>query len=82
MTGDFRLATAFRPALGPIKPPIQWVPGGSYLGIKGPGPKANQLPPSSEDVKNDWSYASSSQHLLMAWCLVKHRDNLIFHIYL
>jgi hypothetical protein len=28
--------------------------------------------------KNVWSYTSTTQYAFMAWCLVKHRDNLTF----
>jgi len=27
---------------------------------------------------NAWSYTSTPQYVFMAWCLVKHRDNLTF----
>jgi hypothetical protein len=62
-------------ALGPTQPPIQWVPGALSLGVKRPEREADHLPPSSAEVKNAWSYASTPQYVFMAWCLVKHRDN-------
>jgi hypothetical protein len=37
----FLLATASRPALGPIHPPIQWVPGALSLGVKRPRREAD-----------------------------------------
>jgi hypothetical protein len=33
--------------------------------------------PSSAEVENAWSYTSTPAYV-MAWCLVKHRDNLTF----
>jgi len=33
----FLFATAFRLSLEPTQPPIQWVPGGRFLGVKRPG---------------------------------------------
>jgi hypothetical protein len=35
--GIFLFTTAFRKALGPTQPPIQWVPEALSLGIKRPG---------------------------------------------
>jgi hypothetical protein len=47
----FPFDTAFRPVLGPIQPPIQWVPGSLSLGVKRPGREADYSPPSSAQVK-------------------------------
>jgi hypothetical protein len=41
-----------RPALGPIQPPVQWVPGALSLGVKWPGREADHSPLSSAEVKN------------------------------
>jgi hypothetical protein len=49
--GIFLFAIASRPALGPTRPPIQWVPEALYLGKKRPGPEADHSPPSSAKVK-------------------------------
>jgi hypothetical protein len=38
-------------ALGPIHPPIQWVPGALSLGVKQPVREADHPPPSSAEVK-------------------------------
>jgi hypothetical protein len=54
----FLFTTASIPALGPIHPPIQWVPGASSLGAKRPGREADHSPPSVAEVKNAWIYAS------------------------
>jgi hypothetical protein len=53
------------------------VPGAFSLGVKPPGREADNSPPSSAEVKNAWSYTSTLQYVFMAWCLVKHRDNLL-----
>jgi hypothetical protein len=34
-----------------VLPPIQWVPGAIFLGLKRPGRGADHSPPSSVDVK-------------------------------
>jgi hypothetical protein len=31
--------------------------------------------PASAEIKNVWSYTSTSQYAFMGWYLVKHRDN-------
>jgi hypothetical protein len=60
-----KLTAVPRTALEPTQPPIQWVPGALSLS-------------SSAEVKNAWSYTSTPQYILMAWCLVQHRDNFTF----
>jgi hypothetical protein len=66
--GIFLFTTASRTALGPTQPPIQR-----------PGVKltTHHLSPRS---KNAWSCTSTPQYALIAWCLVKHRDNFTFFI--
>jgi hypothetical protein len=49
--GIFLFTTVPRTALGPIQPPIQWVPGALSLGVKRPGREADHSPPSSAEVK-------------------------------
>jgi len=51
-----------------------------YLGtlsprVQRPGREADHSPPSSSKIKKAWRYTSTLQEVLMAWCLVKHRDN-------
>jgi hypothetical protein len=48
-----------KPALGPIQPPIQWVPWALSLEVKQQRREADHSPPSSADVKNDWSFTSN-----------------------
>jgi hypothetical protein len=38
--------------------------------------EADHEPPSSVEVKNAWSYTSTSQHAIMAWCSVKAQGQL------
>jgi hypothetical protein len=78
--GIFFFTTASRTALEPTQPPIQWVQGVLSLGVKRPGREAGHSPPSSAEVKNEWSYTSTPQYVFMAWCLVKHRENLPFYL--
>jgi hypothetical protein len=73
--------TASRMALGPIQPPIQWVPEALSLGVKRPGREADHSPPSIAEVKNARSYTSTPQYVFMAWCLVKHSDNFTFYLF-
>jgi hypothetical protein len=57
--GIFLFTTASRLALGPSLPPIQWVPGAVYLGVKRSGCEADHSPQSSAEVKNEWNYTST-----------------------
>jgi hypothetical protein len=57
--GTFLLTTMSRPALGPIQPPSQWVPGALFLRVKQPGCEADHSPSSSAEVKNAWSDTSA-----------------------
>jgi hypothetical protein len=42
--------------------------GSLSLEIKWPGRESDHSPPSSAEVKNAWSYTSTSQHAIKAWC--------------
>jgi len=53
-----------RPALGPTQPPIRWIPGALYPRIKQPEREADRPPPSSAEIKNAWSYTSTTPTLL------------------
>jgi hypothetical protein len=47
--------------------------------IKRQGHEATHSPPSSADVENTWSYASTLPYVSMKWRLIKHRDILTLH---
>jgi hypothetical protein len=77
--GILLFTTMSRPALGPIQPPIQWVPGALSLGVKWLGCEADHSPPSSAEVKTAWSYTYTPEYAFMVWCSVKkYRDNFTF----
>jgi hypothetical protein len=52
-TFAFLFTTAFRTALGPTQPPIQWIPGALSLGVKRQGREADHSPSSNAEVK-EW----------------------------
>jgi hypothetical protein len=64
---SFLFATASRPTLGPIQPPIQRVPGTLFPEVKRRGREADHSPPSSVEVTNEWSYTSINPYVFMAW---------------
>jgi len=64
----FLFTTATGPALGFTQPHIQWIAGALSLGVKLQMREADHSPPPSAEVKNEWSYASTPQYALMAWC--------------
>jgi hypothetical protein len=57
--GIFLFTTASRQALGPIQPPIRWVPGALSLGLKRLGREGDHSLLSSAVANNAWSYTSS-----------------------
>jgi hypothetical protein len=71
-----------RTALGPIQPPVQWIPGALSLGVKRPGREADHSPPYSSDVKNAWSIHPLPQYASMLWCSVKNKAQGQLYIYL
>jgi hypothetical protein len=63
-----------KPALRPIILPIQWVPG-----IKRLRREADHSLPSSTEVKDGTAiHPLPYIYVLMAWCLIKNRDNFTF----
>jgi hypothetical protein len=62
-------------ALGPIQTLIHWVAGALSLGVKRLGSEADRSPPSSAEIKNAWSYTSTSPIRLHG---VVQRDNFTF----
>jgi hypothetical protein len=65
----FLFATASIPAMRPSQPPIEWVPGAFYPGVKRPWCEADHSLSYSTKFKNAWSYTSSPKYVSMAWCL-------------
>jgi hypothetical protein len=84
---SFLIVTASKPALGPTKPPIQWVLRSRSPGIKRTGREANHSPPPSAELRmrgliqplpytSLWIGASLSiDYVCMVWYFVEHRDN-------
>jgi hypothetical protein len=58
--GMFLFFTAFSPALGPTKPPIQWVPGALSPELKRPGREADHSHLFSAEIKIAWRYTSTT----------------------
>jgi hypothetical protein len=75
--GIFLFTTVSRPALGPIRPPIQWVPRAPSLGVKRPGREADHSPTSSAEVKNSWSYTSTPPIHLHGMVLIKKQKKYV-----
>jgi len=74
----FLFATASRLAVRLTQPPIKWVPGPLSSGIKWPGLKMTTHFYLALTLRMcGRSYISTPSYILMAWCLVKHRDNFI-----
>jgi hypothetical protein len=51
---------------------------GCFAGVKRPGHEDDDSPPSSAEVKECvelYLHSPNTQHVFVAWCLVKHRDN-------
>jgi hypothetical protein len=61
----YHFSTYSKPALVPTQLPIQWVPGALFKGVE-------------VEVKKIWNYTSTPPYVLMAWCIVKHGNNLVF----
>jgi hypothetical protein len=68
---------ASRPVLGPFRHPVRWVSGIVFLAVKRPVREAEHSPLSDIEVKNAWSYASTSS-LVMTRYLINHMNNLAF----
>jgi hypothetical protein len=58
--GIFFFAIASRPALGPIQPLIQWVLGALSPRVEQSVCEADRSRPCSAEVKNAWSYTSTT----------------------
>jgi len=62
----FLFTTAFRPALGPTQPPIQWTQEALIPGVKRPGREADHSHPYNAEVKPSWSYTSTPP-IMSSW---------------
>jgi hypothetical protein len=56
--------------------------GSSFHEVKRRVRQVDHSPPSSAEVKHAWSYTSAPPYVFMVWCLVKHRDNFTFYLYI
>jgi hypothetical protein len=70
--GIFLFTTVSRTAQEPTHPPIQWAQG-LFLWVKRPERVDDHSPPSSDEVKNAWSYTFTPQFAFMAWCSVREQ---------
>jgi hypothetical protein len=69
VAGIFLFPALSRPALGHIKPPIQWVSQTIPSRVKRAKREADHLHPSR--AVNAWTYTSTLPNVFMSWCLVK-----------
>jgi hypothetical protein len=79
--GIFLFTTVSRTALGPTQPPVQWVLGALFLGVKRPVREADHLPQSSADVKECvelYIRSPNTPSWRVAQFRNKHRDNFNF----
>jgi hypothetical protein len=79
--GIFLFATASRPALGPTRPPIQWIPRALSLGVKCLGREADHSPPSSAEVEECvelYLHSPIRLHGAVFGLKKKHSDNFTF----
>jgi hypothetical protein len=72
--------SASRPYVGPIHSPFQCVPGDLFLGVKGLRYEAEKSCQFSAKVKNTWSFISAPPCVVMASCLIRHRDSRTFSL--
>jgi hypothetical protein len=68
---------ASRPALWPMEPPVEWV-----TGLKLLRHEADQSLLSNTKIKYTWSYTSVPSYVFPASCLIKHKDNFTFSLYI
>jgi hypothetical protein len=78
--GIFLFTTLSRTALGPTQPPIQWIPGVLFLGVKWPGRETDHSPPFSAEVKELVElYLHSPNTSSWRGAQLKHRNNCTFN---
>jgi hypothetical protein len=57
---NFLFSTLSRSALGPTRPPIQWLPAGFSPGVKRPGRESGHSPPGGAEIKEIRIYTSTT----------------------
>jgi hypothetical protein len=60
----FLFYTSSRPVLGPTQPPIQWVPGALFPGVKRQRREADHSSPTIAEVNKTWIYTSPSRRVV------------------
>jgi hypothetical protein len=70
----YLFSSTFGFALGPIQPHMEWLPRVLSIDIKWLWYEADHSPPSSAEVKNEWSFTS-----IPPYVHGMHRDNFIFY---
>jgi hypothetical protein len=82
--GIFLFTTASRTALGPTKPPTQWIPGAHSLGVERPGHETDHsLPSSAGGQRMSGDIPPLPNYTFMTWCSVKVQGQLyLFYLYI
>jgi len=55
----FQFCTVHGPALGLTEPRIKWLPSSVFSGLRRPGRETEGPPPSTFEVKKEWSFTLS-----------------------
>jgi hypothetical protein len=53
--------------------------GGPFTGSTAPVSETENSPPSTAEVKKEWSYTSTTPYVFMVWFLPSIRDNFMFY---
>jgi hypothetical protein len=69
---DFSLFHSVQTNLASIQPPIQWVMGALFPGVKWQGRETYRSPPSSREVKNGAAISPLPPYVFMARCLINY----------
>jgi len=59
-----------------IQPPIEWIPGALSLGVMRTGRESDHSPLSGDEVKNEWSYTSTTSVRLH--CVVNEAQGQLY----
>jgi hypothetical protein len=63
---NFYFSISFRPALGPTRPPIHWVPVAPSSRLKRPRRETDHSPPTGTEVKKNSSYISTRPYVFIS----------------